>query len=89
MPRLSFQLAHLLLLFIFVSYFNVGISFGGSDAAPFFANLFLAQKDVKVVGKFETINVPKIINSFQFTDELPSRNDDSAFKKGYKYERKN
>ena len=61
----------------------------GSDAAPFFANLFLAQKDVKVVGKFETINVPKIINSFQFTDELPSRNDDSAFKKGYKYERKN
>ena len=50
----------------------------GSDPAPFFANLFLAHKEVdwvKAQRKVGTINVRKINNSFRFIDDLLSLND--------------
>ena len=55
--------------------------------APFFANLFLANRKVywvKGQGKLGEINVQKINNSFQFIDDLLSLNDDSTFEKHYK-----
>ena len=51
----------------------------GSDPPPFFANLFLAKKEadwVKAQRTLGTINVRKINNPFQFTDDLLSLNDD-------------
>ena len=51
----------------------------GSDAAPFFANLFLAHKEadwIKAQSKLGTVNLRKINNSFRFIDDLLSLNDD-------------
>ena len=59
----------------------------GSDPAPFFANFFLAHKEVdwvKAHHKLGTIDVRKINNSFRFIDDLLSLNDASTFKKHYK-----
>ena len=59
----------------------------GSDPEPFFANLFLAQKEAEWVVAQQmlgTINVRKINNSFWFIDDLLSLNDESAFEKHYK-----
>ena len=56
------------------------------DPAPFFSNLFPAHKEadwVKAQQKFRTIIVRKINNSFRFTDDLQSLNDDSTFEKQY------
>ena len=54
---------------------------------PFFANLFLAHKEVDWVQaqrKLGTIIVQKVNNSFWFIDDLLSLNDDSTFEKPYK-----
>ena len=54
----------------------------GSEAAPFFAKLFLAHKEadwVKAQRKVGTISVRKINKSFWFIDDLPSLNDDNTF----------
>ena len=54
----------------------------GSDPAPFFANLFLAHKEidwVKAQPKFGTINAQRINNFFWFIDNLLPLNDDSVF----------
>ena len=59
----------------------------GSGPAPFFANLFLADKEadwVKATRKLATINVWKLNNSFRFIDHLQSLNDGSTFEKHYK-----
>ena len=59
-----------------------------SDPAPFFANLFLGQKEddwVKGQPKLGTINVKKINNCFRFIAELLSLNDGSTFEKHYKH----
>ena len=56
----------------------------GSDPAPFFANLFLAQIEadwVKTPRKLGTINVRKMNNSFWFINDLLSLNDGSTFEK--------
>ena len=57
------------------------------DLAPLFANFFVAHKEadcVKAQRKLGTINVRKINNSFRFTDDLLSLNNDSTFEKHYK-----
>ena len=59
----------------------------GSDAAPFFGNLFLAHKEadwVKAQHRLGTISVQKTHNSFRFIDNLLSLNSDSTFEKHYK-----
>ena len=59
----------------------------GIEPSPFFANLFLADKDadwVKAQQKLGTINIWKIHNSFWFNDDLLSLNDDNTFEKHYK-----
>ena len=59
----------------------------GSDPAPIFANLFLANKEadwVKAQRKLEAMNSRKISNSLRFADDLLSLNDGSAFEKHYK-----
>ena len=59
----------------------------GFDLAPLFANFFVAHKEadcVKAQRKLGTINVRKINNSFRFTDDLLSLNNDSTFEKHYK-----
>ena len=58
----------------------------GFDPAPFFANLFLAHKEVdwiKAQRRLGKINVRRISNSFQFIDDLLSLNGDSTFEKDY------
>ena len=59
----------------------------GSYWAPFFANPILAHKEaewVKAQYKLGTISVWKINNSFWFTDDLLSLNDDTTSEKHYK-----
>ena len=59
----------------------------GSDPAPFFANLFLSQKEadwVKAQSKLGTINVWKINNSYWSIDDMLSLKDDNTFEKQYK-----
>ena len=56
----------------------------GPEPARLFAILFLAHKEadwVKSECKFGTINLRKINNSFQFTDDLLSLNDGGTFEK--------
>ena len=58
-----------------------------SDSAPFFANLFLAQKEadwVKAQPKLGTISVQKINNPFRFINDFLSLDDDSTFENHYK-----
>ena len=53
-----------------------------SDPEPFFANFFLDHKEADCFTaqrKLGTINVQKIINSFQLIDDLLSLNDGSTF----------
>ena len=59
----------------------------GYDAAPFFANLFLANNEdhwVKGQRKLGTINVRKMNNSSRFIDDLLSLNGNTTFEKHYK-----
>ena len=59
----------------------------GSGPALFFANFFLAHKEVDWVRaqrKLGTINVRKINNFFRFIDDLLSLNDGSTSEKHYK-----
>ena len=58
-----------------------------SEPAPFFANLFLANKKadwIKAQRNLGTSNVQKINNSFQFIDDLLSLNDGGTSQKHYK-----
>ena len=58
-----------------------------SEPAPFFANLFLANKKadwIKAQRNLGTTNVQKINNSFQFIDDLLSLNDGGTSQKHYK-----
>ena len=58
-----------------------------SEPAPFFANLFLANKKadwIKAQCNLGTTNVQKINNYFQFVDDLQSLNDGGTSQKHYK-----
>ena len=59
----------------------------GSHPAPFFPNRFIFLKEtdwVKAQRKLGTVNVRNINNSFWFSDNLTSLNDNSTFEKHYK-----
>ena len=58
-----------------------------SEPAPFFATLFLANKNadwIKAQRNLGTTNVQKINNYFQFVDDLQSLNDGGTSQKHYK-----